>query len=61
MEDSETLLNIFEGEYNGLGYGVYGMIKDNSKFVTAGFTTQWYDLDKDGNQQNDSHLKIHSL
>ena len=62
IEDTETLLNIFEGgEYCGLSYGVYGMTKDNSKFVTAGFTTQWYDLDKDGNQQNDPNLKIHPL
>ena len=63
IEDTETLLNIFEGgEYCGLSYGVYGMTKDNSKFVTAGFTTQWYDLDKENSEEeNDSRFRLYNI
>ena len=63
IEDTETLLNIFEGgEYCGLSYGVYGMTKDNSKFVTAGFTTQWYDLNKENNEEeNDSRFRLYNI
>jgi hypothetical protein len=59
IEEFDTMISIFDGgEYLGLNIGSYGMNKDKSEFIVAGFVKRWYGLSPPNSTESYTDFQI---